>query len=49
MQFGEDALSEGTYIIGDYQIEIGDGTSGLNITIVDSTTGSTTTIEVPYF
>ena len=48
-QFGEDALEEGTYILGDYQIDIGDGGSGINITILDNTTGSTTTVEVPYF
>ena len=48
-QFGEDALSSGTYVLGDYQIEVGDQTSGLNITILDNKTGSTTTVSVPYF
>ncbi len=48
-QFGEDALETGTYILGDYQIDIGDGGSGLKITILDNTSGATTTVEVPYF
>lgn len=48
-QFGEDALEEGTYVLGDYQIDIGDGGAGVNITIVDNSTGATTTVEVPYF
>ena len=48
-QFGEDALQAGTYIVGDYQIEIGDATNGLNITIVDNASGATTTVSVPYF
>ncbi len=48
-QFGEDGLSEGNYVIGDYQIEIGDTDSGLNISIVDNTTGANTNIVVPYF
>ena len=48
-QFGEDALSAGTYILGDYQIEVGDQADGLNITIVDNKTGSQTTVSVPYF
>jgi len=48
-QFGEDALSAGTYILGDYQIEIGDQSSGLSITIIDNKTGSSTTVSVPYF
>ncbi|AHW60951.1 curli production assembly/transport component CsgF [Draconibacterium orientale] len=48
-QFGEDALEEGSYVLGDYQIDIGDSDSGINITIVDNVTGSTTTVEVPYF
>lgn len=48
-QFGEDALSAGTYVLGDYQIEVGDQSDGLNITIVDNRTGSQTTVSVPYF
>ncbi len=48
-QFGEDALSEGSYILGDYQINIGNGSGGLNISILDNSTGSTTTVTVPYF
>jgi len=48
-QFGEDALEEGSYILGDYQIDIGDSGNGVNITITDNTTGATTTVEVPYF
>ena len=48
-QFGEDALSAGTYVLGDYQIEVGDQADGLNITILDNRTGSQTTVSVPYF
>ena len=48
-QFGEDSLSAGTYVLGDYQIEIGDQSNGLNITILDNKSGSTTTVSVPYF
>ena len=48
-QFGEDALSAGTYVLGDYQIEVGDQANGLNITILDNKTGSQTTVAVPYF
>lgn len=48
-QFGEEGLEAGSYVLGDYQIDIGDDGSGVNITITDNTTGSTTTVEVPYF
>jgi len=48
-QFGEEALEEGTYILGDYQIDVGNSTDGINITIVDNSTGATTTVSVPYF
>ena len=48
-QFGEDALKAGTYVLGDYQIEVGDQASGLNITILDNKNGSQTTVTVPYF
>ena len=48
-QFGEDALTAGTYVLGDYQIEVGDQANGLNITILDNKSGSQTTVSVPYF
>ena len=48
-QFGEDALSAGTYVLGDYQIEVGDQADGLSITILDNKNGSQTTVSVPYF
>ena len=48
-QFGEDALSAGTYVLGDYQIEVGDQADGLSIKIVDNKSGSQTTVSVPYF
>ncbi len=48
-QFGENALEQGTYVLGDYQIEIGDAGAGINISIVDNSTGATTSVEVPYF
>ena len=48
-QFGEGALEEGTYVLGDYQIDIGQGAGGINVTILDNSTGSTTTVSVPHF
>lgn len=48
-QFGEEGLTSGTYILGDYQIEIGDQNNGLNITIKDNKSGTQTTVAVPYF
>jgi curli production assembly/transport component CsgF len=48
-QFGEEAIEEGTYVLGDYQIDIGSGEDGINITIVDNSTGATTTVSVPFF
>ncbi len=48
-QFGENALEDGTYLLGDYQIDIGNSGSGIVITIIDLVTGSTTNVSVPYF
>lgn len=48
-QFGENALTAGTYVLGDYQIAVTNQSSGLNITILDSKSGSSTTVSVPYF
>lgn len=48
--FGEDgSLNEGTYEIGNYQIEIINGINGVNIGIFDTGTGGTTTVTVPFF
>lgn len=48
-QFGESGLSEGSYLFGDYQIEVSPGLGGLNITIFDLVTGGQTQITVPYY
>jgi len=48
-QFGEGALSAGTYVLGDYQITIGNQSDGLKISILDNKSGSQTTVSVPLF
>ena len=48
-QFGEGALEEGSYVLGDYQIDIAQDAGGINVTIVDNSSGSTTTVSVPHF
>ena len=46
--FGESGLEEGRYTIGDYIIDITQGTAGITIIIFDLTTGDETTIIIPY-
>lgn len=48
-QFGEDGLKPGSYTIGDYQIEVTEGGSGINIQITDVNSGDRTTVTVPYY
>ena len=48
-QFGEDALEDGTYVLGDYMIEIGKGLDGISISIIDNKTGASTNVSVPFF
>ena len=48
-QFGESALTAGTYVLGDYQIDITNQSAGLNISILDNKSGSSTSVTVPYF
>ena len=48
-QFGEEGLQEGSYAIGNFDINVTDVGEGLSITIFDSSTGSETQIIVPYF
>lgn len=47
-QFGEESLTSGTYILGNYQIEIGTQSDGIRINILDKESGSSTTVSVPY-
>lgn len=48
-QFGEGALAPGEYTVGNYQIEVTEGTSGINIVITDISNGNQTTVTVPYY
>ena len=48
-QFGEDGLEPGNYTIGNYQIDVTEGSDGVNIVIVDASTGNQTTVTIPFF
>lgn len=48
-QFGENGLKAGKYAMGDYQIDVSDTSSGLQVTIQDTKNGSQTSVTVPYF
>jgi curli production assembly/transport component CsgF len=48
-QFGSAGLEEGSYSIGNFEINVIDIGEGLSITIFDASTGSETQIIVPYF
>ena len=46
--FGETGLEEGRYEIGTYTIDIVQGLDGISIIIFDQSTGSETTVIIPY-
>jgi curli production assembly/transport component CsgF len=48
-QFGEDGLEPGSYNIGNYQIDVTESSSGIDIIIVDPSTGDQTRVTIPYF
>lgn len=48
-QFGEEGLSEGTYVLDNFQVEVSAVAEGINILILDFTTGNQTSIVIPYF
>lgn len=48
-QFGENGLEPGSYTVGNYQIDVTEGGSGVEILIVDIGTGDRTTVMIPYF
>lgn len=47
--FGETGLKEGHYEMGDYIIDIANGTDGMTVTISDPKSGDNTQIIIPYF
>ena len=46
-QFGEEALTVGTYVFGTLVVDITPATGGLSINILDTTTGDQTQITIP--
>ena len=47
--FGENALTQGHYQLGNYIIDINPSSDGLHVNIQDNSTGGQTTIVVPYY
>ena len=47
-QFGEDGLTDGTYTLGNFQVDVASTLEGLTITIFDQSQGSSTQIVIPY-
>lgn len=48
-QFGDEDLQPGTYVIGNFQIDITEENGGINVIIFDLDSGDQSTIFVPYF
>ena len=48
-QFGEDGFSDGTYELGDFQIDVATTLEGLTITVLDLSQGEQTQIVIPFF
>ena len=48
-QLGNGALEPGSYSLGNFQVDVVEGSDGLVITILDIVNGGTTEIVVPYF
>ena len=48
-EFGSDGLSDGTYTIGNFNLDVLSTLEGLSITIFDASQGEQTQILIPYF
>lgn len=48
-QFGEGGLEEGSYTIGNFQIEVENTLEGLSISILDTSLGEQTQVIIPFF
>ena len=47
--FGEEGLQQGHYNLGDFTVDVGVDVSGINVVLIDTTSGSQTTIQIPYY
>ena len=48
-QFGEDDLKPGSYVLGDYQVDVTNSLDGILIDIFDQATGQSTQLLIPFF
>ncbi|MEO1513505.1 MAG: curli production assembly/transport component CsgF [Bacteroidota bacterium] len=48
-QFGEEGLEDGTYTVGNFQIDVSSDLDGLSINIQDNSVGEQTQIFIPFF
>jgi len=48
-QFGEAGLEEGSYTVGNFQIDVNNTVEGLSITILDTALGEQTQVIIPFF
>lgn len=48
-QFGEEGLTEGYYRFGSYEIDVSIVSDGMQVRIIDTLTGSETTVIIPYY
>ncbi len=48
-QFGEEGIQPGSYVLGDYKIDVTEGGEGIEVVILDESTGNQTTVLIPYF
>lgn len=48
-QFGEDGLEDGSYTVGNFQIDVASTLEGLSVTIIDAALGEQTQIIIPFY
>jgi len=48
-EFGENGLTDGTYTLGNFTLDVVSTLDGLSITILDTSLGEQTQIIIPYF
>ncbi len=48
-EFGEGPLTAGQYSFGSYEIDVKPGDNGVEVNILDTSTGNETKVTIPYF
>jgi curli production assembly/transport component CsgF len=47
--FGDSAMTQGTYVIGDFSVTVQQDDDGISVNLINAANGTSTTVEIPVY